>query len=129
MAGIDSANQFPKSRMAQAVKLGQSRFMSADVPSNVQLPSQKNVDITNVAGTLLTLPTPSASSPGDWQPPTYAIVTAVGGPMYVTYDGTAPTAASYAIAVAAGASLPVQGKAAMGAAKFFGTTMSVSYWT
>ena len=30
MAGVDSLNAFPNSRMARAVRLGQSRFMSQD---------------------------------------------------------------------------------------------------
>jgi hypothetical protein len=33
MAGIDSANQFPNSKMAQAARLGQSRFRSVDSAS------------------------------------------------------------------------------------------------
>lgn len=127
MAGVDTANQFPKSRMAQAVKLGQSRLSSVDVPDKVQLASQKNVSIVAAQG--LAIPVASASSPGDYMPVTYAVVTAIGGTMYVTYDGTDPSAANYAIAVAAGNSLPVQGRDALGKIRVQGTTMSVSYWT
>lgn len=47
MADIDLPNQFPNSKMAGAVKQGQSRFISVDV-----------------AGTLLTAPaTPPSSEP------------------------------------------------------------------
>lgn len=127
MAGIDITNQFPKSRMAQAARLGQSRFMSVDTPVQIQLPGQLNVSIA--VATTLTLPVASASSPGDFMPPTYAIITAVGGPLYATYDGSVPSAANYQITIGAGGSLPVQGKAALAAIKVQGTSMSVSYWS
>lgn len=127
MAGIDSSNQFPNSRMAQAVKLGHSRFISADTPSRVWTADQKNVSIA--AATHLTIPAPSATTPGNYMPVTYAVITAVGGTMYVTYDGVDPSAASYEIAVAAGASLPVQGAEALAAIKIQGTSASISYWT
>lgn len=127
MAGVDIANQFPNSRMAQAVKLGQSQMRSVDAPSQIQLPNQRNVNIAAAVG--LTLPVPSAASPGNYMPATYAVITAIGGPLYATYDGTAPSAANYAVVVQAGSQLPVQGAAALAAIKVFGTTMSVSYWS
>jgi hypothetical protein len=61
MAGIDILNQFPNSRMAAAVELGQSRFMSADSVTSVT-PTQKTGTATMAAkngttstATLLTL--------------------------------------------------------------------------
>lgn len=125
MAGVDIANQFPNSRMARAVKLGQSRFMSVDVPSAIQLPGQDNVSIAVATG----LTIPPANVTNNYRPTTYAVVTAIGGPMYVTYDGSVPSAINYQIVVPAGASLPVQGAATLAAVKVFGTSMSVSYWS
>jgi hypothetical protein len=51
MAGIDILNQFPNSKMAQAVDLGQSRFMSTDTTTAVT-PTQKTgtATLTGVAG-------------------------------------------------------------------------------
>lgn len=117
MSGVDILNQFPDSKMANAVKLGQSRFMSADVPSIPFAGSElNNVDITSIVG----LNSPLGS--------TYAVVTADGGPLYVTYDGTAPSATNYAVSIAEGQSLPVQGVQALIAARVFGTNVSVSFW-
>jgi hypothetical protein len=48
MAGIDILNQFPNSKMAAAVDIGQSRFMSADVSSAVT-PAQKTGTVTMTA--------------------------------------------------------------------------------
>lgn len=129
MAGIDTANQFPNSYMAKAAKLGASRFVSDDFPSRIQLPSQENVSIAAATG--LTVPSGATSPPGTTvvNVPTYAIITAIGGTLYATYDGSTPSAANYAIAVAAGNELPVQGAAALAAIKVIGTTMSVSYWS
>jgi hypothetical protein len=120
MAGVDSANQFPNSFMARAVKLGQSRMVSDDFPSIIQVPSQDNVSIA--VATLLTIPNTNP-------PVTYAIITAIGGPLYATYDGSTPSAANYAITIAAGAQLPVQGADTLSDIMVFGTSMSVSYWT
>lgn len=117
MAGVDIANQFPNSYMAKAVKLGQSRFRSVDVPSTPAATSQINVAINPAAA--LTVPAGS----------TYAVITAVGGPLYATYDGSVPSAANYDVTVAQGAQLPVQGVLALAAIKLFGTQMSVSYWS
>lgn len=127
MAGVDIANQFPNSMMARAVKLGQSRMVSADVPSAIQLPGQDNVAIATVGGTALVVPPANATNSD--RPTTYAVITAIGGTLYATYDGTAPSAANYQIAVPAGSSLPVQGAAALAAIRVFGTSMSVSYWS
>jgi hypothetical protein len=51
MAGVDILNQFPNSKMAAAVDLGQSRFMSADMTTAVT-PTQKTgtATLTGVAG-------------------------------------------------------------------------------
>lgn len=85
--------------------------MSASTP----LGEQDNVSIAAATG--LTVPATA----------TYAVVTAVGGPLYATYDGSTPTAGHYAITLSAGASLPVSGPA-LSAIRVFGTSMSVSYW-
>lgn len=125
MAGVDIANQFPNSYMARAVKLGQSRFVSVDTPSNPVTPSQIGVNITSAAGTALTVPAQS----GNNAPASYAVVSAIGGPLYATYDGSVPSAANYDVMVAAGSQLPVQGTKALTALRVFGTSMSVSYWS
>jgi hypothetical protein len=117
MSGVDSAGQFPNSYMAKAVRLGQSRFVSDDFPAAPSATSQKNVSIAAATG--LTVPAGA----------TYAIITAIGGPLYATYDGSTPTAGSYDVTIAAGGQLPVQGAAALAAIKVIGTTMSVSYWS
>lgn len=123
MAGVDITNQFPNSRMARAVKLGQSRFVSVDQPTQPVNPSQINTNITSAAGTALTVPTVT----GDARPPTYAVISAIGGPLYATYDGSVPSAANYDVTVAAGGQLPVSGP--LSAIRVFGTSMSVSYWS
>jgi len=125
MSGVDSANQFPNSRMAGAVRAGQSRFVSVDTPGTMQTPSQENVSI--VAASALAVPPANAAN--GYRPTTYAIITAIGGPLYATYDGSVPSAGSYAIALADGASLPVQGSNAMASIRVIGTNMSVSYWS
>lgn len=129
MAGIDVTNQFPNSFMAKAVKLGHSRFVSDDFPSRIQLPGQLNVSIAVATG--LTVPTGTTSAPGTTvnNPATYGIITAIGGTMYVTYDGSVPSAANYEVSVGAGGQLSVQSAQALAAIKVQGTTMSVSYWS
>jgi hypothetical protein len=129
MSGIDTANQFPNSYMAKAAKLGASRFVSDDFPSRIQLPSQENVSISTAKA--LTVPSGATSSPGTTvvNVPTYAVITAIGGTLYATYDGSTPSATNYAVSIAAGQQLPVQGAAALAAILVFGTTMSVSYWS
>lgn len=117
MAGVDILNQFPNSRMAQAVKAGQSQIRSVDTPSHIIAGEQNNVAIATA--TALTVPATA----------TYAVIAAVGGPMYFTYDGTVPSAANYAGSLTAGAMLPVQGREALLAIRVIGTTMSVSYWS
>lgn len=124
MAGVDIANQFPNSRMALAVKLGQSRFISVDAPTTPQ-GGQVNTSISNALGTALTVP----STTKDQAPVLYAVITAIGGPLYATYDGSVPSATNYDVMVAAGSQLPVQGPKALSAIRVFGTTMSVSYWS
>lgn len=126
MAGVDIANQFPNSAMARAVKLGQSRFTSVDGPGTIS-GSQINTAIATAGGTALTVP--AATVANNYVPPTYAVITAIGGPLYATYDGSAPSATNYDVTVGAGSQLPVQGTRALAALKVFGTTMSVSYWS
>lgn len=123
MAGVDITNQFPNSYMARAVKLGQSRFISVDQPTQPVNPSQINTSISTAGGTALTVPTVGANA----RPPTYAVITAIGGPLYATYDGSAPSAANYDVTVAAGGQLPVSGP--LSSIRVFGTNMSVSYWS
>jgi hypothetical protein len=129
MSGVDSANQFPNSFMAKAVKLGVSRFVSDDYPNRIQLLEQNNVSIAVATG--LTVPSGATSPPGTTvnNIPTYAVITAIGGPLYATYDGSTPSSVNYAVLLAMGASLPVQGEQALVAIKVQGTTMSVSYWS
>lgn len=50
MAGIDILNQFPNSKMAAAVDLGQSRFQSSDSTTAVT-PTQKTGTVTMTAVT------------------------------------------------------------------------------
>ena len=125
MAGVDIANQFPNSAMARAVKMGQSQIRSVDqLGLIIATPGQINVDITSALGTALTIP----AATGNLTPVNYAILTAIGGPLYATYDGSVPSAANYDVLVQAGGQLPVTGPAALAAVRVFGTTMSVSYW-
>jgi hypothetical protein len=114
MAGVDLPNQFPNSYMAQAVKNGQSRFRSIDVPS-VPVGGQSNVNISGV--TTLTIPAGA----------NYAVIQATGGAAYITIDGTTPSAGSYNETLAAGSAVSYYG-AAMAAVKIIGTTMSVTYF-
>lgn len=126
MAGVDIANQFPNSYMARAVKMGQSRFRSVDqLGSQIRNPSQINTLITSALGTALTIP----ATTGNAVPVTYAVITAIGGPLYATYDGSVPSAVNYDILVQAGGQLPVQGPSALAAIRVFGTNMSVTYWS
>jgi len=124
MAGVDTENQFPNSMMANAVKLGQSRMVSADVP-DVAMGQQPNVSVA--AETALTIPT-GVGPDGAVLSPTYAVVTAVGGPLYYTIDGTVPSSANYAGTVAQGAAVPFYGLGLLKALNFQGTTMSVAYY-
>jgi len=126
MAGIDIENKFPNSYMARAAKMGESRFVSDDTPSRILAGEQNNVSIAAAVG--LTVPVNTAAGALSF-PATYAIVTAVGGTMFVTYDGTTPSNVNFGISVAAGTSLPVQGAQALAAIKMQGTTMSVTYWS
>lgn len=115
MAGVDLLNQFPNSKMAKAVKLGQSRFQSSDEPSS-PVGSQMNVDIST-AGPLAVPDTA-----------TYAVISAIGGPLYYTVDGSTPSAANYAGTVAAGGAVPFYGNAFLQNLKVFGTSASVVYF-
>ncbi|MEL7086859.1 MAG: hypothetical protein AAGL98_00205 [Planctomycetota bacterium] len=125
MAGVDTQNQFPNSMMANAVKLGQSRFQSQDVPS-IAMGQQANVPIA--AATALTIPTVIGPPDNSSLQPTYAVVTAIGGALYYTIDGTVPSATNNAGQVAAGASVPFYGLGLLQALKFIGTNMSVGYY-
>lgn len=84
--------------------------------SNIVPGEQNNVSIAAVTG----LTVPAAA--------TYAVVTAVGGILYATYDGTVPSPTNFAISLVAGQSLPVTGAGTLSAIKVIGTSMSVSYW-
>lgn len=113
MAGVDLPNQFPNSKMAAAVKAGQSRFQSQDTPS-LAVGGQDNVAIA----TATTLTVPAGA--------TTAIITAVGGAAYWTIDGTLPSATNYNGTVASGSSITLSG-ALLSALKIQGTNMSVAY--
>jgi guanyl-specific ribonuclease Sa len=126
MAGVDSQNQFPNSAMARAVKLGQSRFVSADVPST-PMGEQNNVNIA--AATALTVPAAIAAGlPGEGLRPTYAVITATGGPLYYTTDGTVPSATNNAGQIATGSAAPFYGLELLLALRVIGTTMNVGYY-
>lgn len=124
MAGVDTQNQFPNSLMAQAVKLGQSRMVSADVP-DVPMGEQNNVNIA--ASTALTIPTSTGADKAVLSPG-YAVITATGGPLYYTIDGTVPSATNNAGQVAQGAAVPFYGLGLLQALKVIGTTMNVGYY-
>ncbi len=124
MSGIDTQNQFPNSMMANAAKLGQSRFVSDDVP-DIAMGQQANVNVA--ASTALTIPT-AVGPDGAILSPGYAVVTAIGGPLYYTIDGTVPTVANSAGQVAQGSAIPFYGLGLLQALKFIGTTMSVAYY-
>jgi hypothetical protein len=121
MPGVDLTNQFPNSVMAKAVKLGHSRMVASDVPS-IAVGDQLQVDVTTVK--TLTVPSTTGANASS---ATYAVVTAIGGSLYYTVDGTTPSASNYAGVVAAGAAVPFYGLQFLQALKFFGTTMSVAY--
>src|SRR5260370_731770 len=111
---------------ARAGKMGESRIVSDDAPSRILAGEQNNVSIA--AATSLTVPVNTA--PGALAfPATYAVITAVGGALFATYDGTTPSSVNYAVTLTAGQALPVQGAQALAAIKVQGTTMSVSYWS
>lgn len=116
MAGVDVTNQFPGSNMARAVKAGHSRFRSTDAATIVVAGEQNNVSIAVAGG--LTVPAGA----------TYAVVCAIGGAAYYTYDNTVPSPTNYAGTLSAGQMLPVNGAIALAALRIVGTTMSVSYW-
>lgn len=116
MASVDITNQFPNSYMALAVRRGHSRIRSVDAASDLLGGEQNNVSIA--AASPLTVPTGA----------TYAVLCAVGGSAYYTYDGSVPSAANYAGTLSAGQMLPVNGAEALAALKIIGTSMSVSYW-
>lgn len=127
MAGVDTESQFPNSMMALAVKLGQSRMQSSDVPQ-VPMGEQNNVNI--IAATTLTIPSvvPPNGRVANLKP-TYAVVTAIGGPLYYTIDGSVPSATNNAGQIsAAGNAVPFYGLGLLQALKFIGTNMSVGYY-
>jgi len=129
MAGVDSENQFPNSLMAHAVKLGQSRMVSDDVPD---LPMGEQNNVSTVAAVALTIPTVTGPL-GSQLKPTYAVVTALtGAPLYYTIDGTTPSATNNAGQIAAnGGAVPFYGLGLLQALKFITTaagTMSVGYY-
>lgn len=127
MAGVDTQNQFPSSAMARAVKLGQSRMVSGDIP-NVPMGEQNNVNIA--AATTLTVPAAIAAGlPGEGLRPTYAVITATGAsPLYYTIDGTVPSATNNAGQLAAGSAAPFYGLELLLALRVIGATMNVGYY-
>lgn len=126
MAGVDTQNQFPNSFMARAVKIGQSRFMSADVP-NIPMGEENNVNIG--AASTLTVPAAlAAGTSGEGLRPTYAVITATGGTLYYTIDGSVPSATNNAGQIASGAAAPFYGLGLLLALKIIGTTMNVGYY-
>jgi hypothetical protein len=130
MAGVDSENQFPNSFMAQAVKLGQSRMVSADVPGT-PMGEQNNVNIA--AATTLTVPAATSggggSAAGEGLRPTYAVITATGAsPLYYTTDGTVPSVTNNAGQIAAGSAAPFYGLQLLLALRVIGATMNVGYY-
>ena len=88
----------------------------APYPWTPATPSQKNVSITTAAAL-------SVASGA-----TMAQVQALGGPAYYTYDGVAPTSASFAGYLADGMVLTIQGAASLSAFQILGTSMSVAYF-
>lgn len=124
MAGVDTQNQFPNSMMAQAVKLGQSRIMSSDIP-DVPMGQQNNVNIA--ASTALIIPT-GVGADGAVVSPGYAVITATGGPLYYSIDGTVPSATNNAGQIAQGGAAPFYGLGLLQALKVIGTTMNVGYY-
>jgi hypothetical protein len=114
MAGVDLLNQFPNSKMARAVKVGQSRFQSSDEPS-ISEGSELNVDISG--GVPLVVPAAA----------TYAVITAVGGPLYYTTDGSTPSATNFAGMIAQGGAVSFYGQSFLKSLQLFGTSASVVY--
>lgn len=78
---------------------------------------QKNVSIAS--STALTLPGSDTIM---------AVVTAVGGPAYITFDGVAPTSSSYNETLGAGASVELLGQDVLAKTLIIGTNMSVAYF-
>jgi len=124
MAGVDIPNDFPNSMMAGAVRRGQSRMVSADIPATIQTGEQNNTSIATAS----VLTVPPANAGNGFRKTTYAVITAVGGPAFITYDGSVPSSTNYAVTLSAGQSIPVQGQQALNALRIQGTSMSVSYW-
>lgn len=86
--------------------------------ASASTPNGEQDNISIAAVTSLTVPLGS----------TYAVISAIGGPLYATYDGSVPSSVHYAIQLGQGNQLPVQGIATLAAIRVIGTTMSVSYW-
>lgn len=124
MAGVDTQNQFPNSLMANAVKLGQSRFVSDDVP-DIQMGEQ--IPFSVAASSALTVPTVTNTSPlkGTYRPG-YAVVTAVAATVYYTIDGTVPSSTNNAGQIAAGSAIPFYGLGLLQALLFQGAGASIS---
>lgn len=117
--GPKAAGAWPTSPAAVAVSLNPLYTAENSVnvgATNIVSGEQNNVSIAAATG--LTVPATA----------TYAVVTAVGGPLFATYDGSTPSSTNFAMQVAQGGSLPVQGGATLLAIKVIGTQMSVSYW-
>jgi hypothetical protein len=114
MAGVDPLNQFPNSKMAQAVKNGQSRFRSVDAPSTI-VGAQDNLAIGSA--TQLTVPATA----------TYCVIQALSGPAYLTFDGSTPSGSNYAETLAQGLTMNLYGQS-MTSLKIIGSSISVTYY-
>lgn len=57
-----------------------------------------------------------------------AVITAVGGSLYFTYDGSTPSSTSFHGSLTQGGSLPSAGLLSIQALKLIGTQMSVAYF-
>lgn len=94
MAGVDPLNQFPNSMMAQAVRLGQSRFVSDDVGGSSPGTGAQPYNYTHVAGSQFALGCVAATALTVPATAAQAVVCAEGNDVRYTYDGvTTPTAA------------------------------------
>jgi hypothetical protein len=110
-------NSSNKAVPCSAANVAPSPVVDAPYPYTPLTPNQKNVSIAS--STTLTIPTGA----------TYAVVTAVGGQAYYSFDGTAPTSSSYdGTLTTAGQAVALSGPAVLAAFKIIGASMSVAYF-